>query len=418
MLTRADCLSLDASHQRLAAFAARFAPGAPDTIYLDANSVGPMPVAAAERVMQVLDQGWRVSRRRSWNETDWLDQPRTLGAALAPVLGAAPGDVLVADTTTLNQHKLLHFALSIQAPRNVVVVEHEVFPSNRYAAQAAVALRGARLRDVGDATGLSQALAPGDVAVVALSLVDYRSSVRLDLRGLTALAHTQGALVLWDLSHAAGAVEVALEASGVDFAVGCGYKYLCGGPGAPAWLYVHPRHRESGAWPALAGWMGHADTFSFRPDYEPAAGVLRHLSGTPPVIAHAAMAAAAEIWREVDPQALNARHGSLTDTLIRLVEEQCGPLGISVASPLAHAQRGGHVALRLEHAADDGDVGALAQALVEAGVVVSSRKPDALRLAPHPLVTRHLELWEAVARLRELLQSGRWRDPRYRRAAV
>lgn len=130
------------------------------------------------------------------------------------------------------------------------------------------------------------------------------------------------------------------------------------------------------------------------------------------------MAAAAEIWREVDPQALNARHGSLTDTLIRLVEEQCGPLGISVASPLVHTQRGGHVALRLEHAADDGDVGALAQALVEAGVVVSSRKPDALRLAPHPLVTRHLELWDAVARLRELLQSGRWRDPRYRRAAV
>lgn len=422
MIDRNDCEALDHSTDRtgdsLAGFSARFASGTPGTLYFDANSVGPMPLAAPERVGRALDQGWRVARRRGWNETDWLDQPAALGASLSRVLGAGAGDVLVADSTTINQHKLLHHALGLNSPRNVVVVERDVFPSNRYAAQAAVALRGARLRDIANAGELGQALAAGDVAVVALSLVDYRSSARLDLVGLTRLIHAHGALALWDLSHAAGAVAVSLERAGADFAVGCGYKYLCGGPGAPAWLYIHPRHAKSVVWPALAGWMGHADTFAFDPGYRPAEGVLRHQSGTPAVIANAAMSAAADIWRDVDPHILDARHRSLTDLLIRLVDEQCADLGVTVASPREHAKRGGHVTLRFGEARGDGDAGALAQALVDAGVVVSSRKPDALRLAPHPLTARHVELWDAVARLRALLLSGQWRDPRYRRASV
>lgn len=417
-LTEADCLALDQQPGFLAGQADLFAAGAPDTIYLDANSIGPMPLEARRRVMQVVDHGWRAARRRSWNETDWLTQPLSVGAGLSRILGARPEDLVVADSTTINQHRMLHLGLSLRAPRDVVVVQREVFPSNRHAAQAVTRMRGARLRDLACESDLGAALAAGDVAVVALSLVDYRSSERLDLAGLTALAHAHGALVLWDLSHAAGAVAVDLRAAGVDLAVGCGYKYLCGGPGAPAWLFVHPRHRAAAVWPALAGWMGHADTFAFSPDFTPADGIARHLSGTPPVLALAAFSAAAEIWQGVDPQRMDDRHRSLTDTLIRLIDEQCAPLGLVLASPREHARRGGHVALRFAAATDEGDAGALAQALVDAGVVVSSRKPDSLRLAPHPLVTRHAELWEAVIRLRAILEDERWRDARYRKPSV
>lgn len=422
-ITRADCARLDARPDPLAGFAQRFAPGAPGTVYLDANSIGPMPADAPERVARVLDEGWRVARRRSWNETDWLRQPLDLGASIAHLLGVGATDVAVADSTTLNQHKLLHLALSIQAPRRTLVVEREVFASNRHAAQAVAASRGAQLLDLARIEDLAQVLASHEVAVVALSLVDYRHSTRLDLAAVTALAHAHGALVLWDLSHAAGAVELRMAEAGADLAVGCGYKYLCGGPGAPAWLYVHPRHQDA-AWPSIAGWMGHADTFGFAPDYEPAPGVVRHLVGTPAVLANAAFSAAADLWREVDPRALDSRHRSLTNLLIALVEQECAQLGIEVASPRDQGARGGHVALRFTGSTDQdleedgGDAGALAQALVDAAVVVSSRKPDSLRLAPHPLVTSHLDIWEAVRRLRGLLVDGSWRDPRHRRTSV
>jgi kynureninase len=284
-----------------------------------------------------------------------------------------------------------------------------VFPSNAYVAQAIARARpdaGITVRTIGGVDDLPAALAADDVAVVALSHVDYRSGHRLDLPGVTALAHAHGALVLWDLSHSAGAVAIGLRAAGVDLAVGCGYKYLCGGPGAPSFLYVHPRHRRD-AWPAIAGWMGHADTFAFEADYRPDDGVGRFLVGTPAVIANAAMAAATELWAQVDPVALDARHRSLTDTLIALLDDRCAGLGVELASPRAHAERGGHVAVRFEGAS------ALAQALVDAGVVVSARKPDALRFGVGPLTTRHVDLWDAVERLRGLLTSGAWRDPRF-----
>ena len=413
MLTAAACAALDARPHAHAALAARFAPGAPGVIYLDANSIGPMPADAPERVAALLDQGWRVARRRSWNESDWLQQPRALGAALAPVLGAGADDLLVADSTSINHHKLLRLGLHAAAPRRVLVVQDEVFPSNRYAAEALAHAGLARLRGLCSVAALEAALAPGDVAVVSLSHVDYRSGERLDMATLTALAHRQGALALWDLSHSAGAVAIDLLGCDVDLAVGCGYKYLCGGPGAPSWLYVHPRWQNS-AWPALAGWMGHADTFAFARDYVPAAGVARQQVGTPAVIANAAFAAAAALWREVNAQSLHDRHRSLTETLVQLADEQLAARGVALAGPREHARRGGHVALRFEA----GDAQALGQALVAAGVVVSTRKPDALRLAPHPLTTRHVELWDAVQRLAEILDSGRWREARFQGPSV
>lgn len=406
--SRERCAALDAVPGPLDGFADRFAPGAPGTLYFDANSIGPMPTDAPRRVAQVLDDGWRVARRRAWNETDWLAQPRSLGARLARVLGAEPDDVLVCDTTSVNQYKLLRYALALTG-RRTLVVERDVFPSNGYVAQGLAAARpaaGVVVRAIDSIDALPAALAGGDVAVVALSHVDYRSGTRLDLPALTRLAHAHGALVLWDLSHSAGAVEVALRAADADLAVGCGYKYLCGGPGAPAFLYVHPRHRGD-AWPPIAGWMGHADTFAFEPGYRPAAGVERFLVGTPAVLANAAMGAAADVWSQVDPAALDARHRALTDTLIALLDARCAGFGLEVASPRTHAARGGHVALRFAGAQP------LSQALVDAGVVVSARKPDALRFGVFPLVTRHVDLWDAVDRLHDILADGRWRDPRF-----
>jgi kynureninase len=415
-LTREACAALDAAPHANAPLADRFAPGAEGVIYLDANSVGPMPKAAAQRLAALLDKGWRVARRRSWNESDWLDQPRSLGAALARLLGAGPGDLLVADTTSINHHKLLRLALAASAPRrSVIVVEEDVFPSNRYAAEAIAHAAEATLRPVAEAgeDALRAALVPGDVAVVSLSHVDYRSGERLPMAALTALAHEYGALVLWDLSHSAGALAADLRGANVDLALGCGYKYLSGGPGAPSWLYVHPRWQHA-AWPALAGWMGHADTFAFARGFEPAPGIGRFAVGTPAVIANAAFGAAADIWREVDPAALDARHRSLTETLVRLADEQLAPRGVVLAGPREHKRRGGHVALRFEQ----GNVHALGQALVAEGVVASTRKPDSLRLAPHPLVTRHVELFDAVGHLAAILDEGRWREPRFQGPSV
>lgn len=411
-LDAAACDRLDEAPGPWAAWRSRLAGGEPGTLYLDANSIGPMPVDVPQRLQALLDGGWRKARRRGWTALNWLDQPRALGAALAPLIGAAPDDVRVDDSTSVNQYKLLRHALAAAAPRRVIVLEREVFPSNRYVAEGLAQAGLADLRFVNDAaSGLAEALAPGDVAVVALSHVDYRSSTRLDMAALTAQAHAGGALALWDLSHSAGAVAVHLRDCEADLAVGCGYKYLCGGPGAPAFLYVHPRLQQA-AWPAIAGWMGHADTFAFDAGYRPAPGPDRWLAGTPAVLANTAFEAAAAIWQDVDPAMLDARHRSLTDTLVQLLDEQCGGFGLALASPREHARRGGHVALRFEGAAP------LAQALAEQGVVVSARRPDALRLGVHPLATTHADLWLAVQRLQRVLKDGTWQAPRFAGPAI
>jgi kynureninase len=353
---------------------------------------------------ELLEQGWRIRRRLGWDDPDWLDNPRILGGAVAHLVGAQPDDVLVCDSTSVNLYKLLRHALAIATPRNLIVVENAVFPTNRYVAEGIVQMGRSGLLALDSVAELPQVLAAGQVAVVALSHVDYRSSERLDMAGITQLVHRHGATVLWDLSHSAGAVAVDLRGCDVDYAVASGYKYLCGGPGAPSLLYVHPRW-QSAAWPAICGWMGHADTFAFEPSYLPAAGVARQLAGTPAVIANAAWRGAAEIWRRVERDAMDARHRSLSDTLVRLIDEQCAGLGIELASPRAHERRGGHVAVRLTDV--DADVAALGQALIAAQVIVSTRKPDSLRFGIHPLTTRHADLWTAVQRLRAILLSGR-----------
>lgn len=413
-LDAAACAALDdPASNPLADIAAAFAPGAPDTIHFDGNSIGPMPADVPRRMAALLDDGWRIKRRLGWNDPDWLDNPRTLGGAVAHLVGAQPDDVVVCDSTSVNLYKLLRHALAIATPRNLVVVEAAVFPTNRYVAEGIVQAGRSGLVTLASIDDLPRVLAAEPVAVVALSHVDYRSSERLDMKAITELVHRHGAMVLWDLSHSAGAVGIDLRGCDVDYAVASGYKYLCGGPGAPSLLYVHPRW-QSAAWPAICGWMGHEDAFAFAPSYSPAPGIDRQLAGTPAVIANAAWRAAADIWRRVDRDAMDARHRSLSDTLITLLDQECGALGIEVTSPRDHARRGGHVAVRMT--GPDADVSALGQALVAAGVIVSTRKPDTLRFGIHPLTTRHAELWTAVQRLRVILESGSWLDPSFRGA--
>lgn len=410
-LGEVDCRDLDAQNEpRFGRLRAMFAPGSKDTLYFDAGSIGPMPQAVPQRMQQTLDAHWRVARRRSWNEADWLEQPRELGASLAPLLGAAGGELVVCDSTSVNLYKLLRYALSLVPDRQVLVVERDPFPTDRYVAEGIAHAGLAQLRFVSSAGELEAALAPGDVAAIALSHVDYRSSERLDMKAICSLARRNEVLTVWDLSHSAGAVRIDLQGCGADLAVSCGYKYLSGGPGAPAVVYVSRRWHDS-AWPALCGWMGHAATFAFQPEYAPARGPARLLVGSPPVLANVAFSAAADIWRQGEPEELDAHHRSLSDTLIALLEQECAGFGLEIQSPREHARRGGHVAVRFDAAS------ALAQALVDRDVIVSSRA-DTLRFGIHPIVTQHLEVWQAVQRLRALLSDGAWREPRYQRQAV
>lgn len=438
MITLQDCRALDA-RDALAPLRQRFEPSSTGAIHLDGNSVGPMPRDVPERLQRLLCEGWRDARRRGWSRFDWLDKPRLLGRDLAPLIGAGPDDVVFADSTSINVFKLLAHAWRQRPERPVVVVERGNFPSDLYAAQGLAHLvngvtgmngapGGVELRWIDAPEDLAAAL-DTRVGVVLLSHVDYRSSRRWNMAATNALAHAAGARVLWDLSHAAGAIHIALRDDDADYAVGCGYKYLCGGPGAPAWLYVHPKWRDERmaraegpatdsapsdvtGWPAVPGWMGHADTFGFDPLYTPHPGVQRHLSGTPPVIALEAMSGAAAVWREVDAQALGAKHRSLSELAVALVAQRGAPFGMTLGSPAAYDERGGHISFSHEGA------GRIVEALVERGVVTSFRHPNAIRFGLSPLALSHEDLWWAVDRLHDVLASGLWREERFAKSAV
>ncbi len=408
MMTLEECRAADAADP-LGAMPARFAPGEPDAIYLDANSIGAMPRDVPARVAALLQHGWVEQRRRSWGTLDWLDQPRTLGAGLAPIIGADPQDVVVCDTTTVNLFKLLTYARRLAPERRVIVAERHVFPTDLYVAEGLARQSGGtvELRLI-DAPDELHAALGDDVAVVYLSHVDYRSSRRWDMAAVNAAAHAHGALCLWDLSHSAGAVAIDLRGTDADFAVGCGYKYLSGGPGAPALLYVHPRHHDA-AWPTICGWSGHADAFAFSPDFTPAPGPQRHLAASPAVLANTAFAAAVDIWCDVSPTALDAKHRALSATAIALLDA-CPD--ITVTSPRRYEEQGGHVGFAHPAAAR------LSQALVAQRVICSYRKPDTIRFGLGPLALRHEDLWHAVARLRQILATAQWQDARFHTAAI
>ena len=414
MITLEDCLALDAADQT-ASLSGQFEPPPPGQIFLDGNSIGAMPRSVPQRMAQALHGEWSGLRRQAWHQADWLDAPQRIGAALAGLLGAPAQDVIAVDNTSLNLHKLLAYGLQLAAAegaRNVIVYEADGFPTDAHVVQGIVRHGQGRwlARPITHSDDLPAAL-QADVAMVLLAHVDYRASARWDLPATTAAVHAAGARVLWDLSHSAGVLPIGLAESGADFAVACGYKYLSGGPGAAALAYI--RHDLQGRdWPALPGWLGHADRMNFRAQYEPAPGPLSLVGGTMPVLQNVAMECAARIWAGVEPAPLFAKHRSLSETLVNLMAEQCGALGVRLLSPASYAQRGGHLAFSCPGG------GPTCEALLAAGVVTSFRQPDVIRFGLAPATVSHADLWHAVTRLRSILLNETWRESRFQEVSV
>ncbi len=408
-MTRQDALALDAADP-LAPLRDQFHLP-PGVIYLDGNSLGVLPRSTAARVQQVVTEEWGEGLIRSWNSAGWITLPQRVGDKIAQLVGVAPSELVVADSTSVNLFKVLSAALSISqadAPgRRVIVSERSNFPTDLYIAQALAAERGFELRLV-EPDELPGTLG-ADTAVLMLTHVNYRTGRMHDMAALSRAAHGAGALVIWDLAHSAGAVPLELAQDGADFAIGCGYKYLNGGPGAPAFVWVHPRHAER-FWQPLAGWMGHAAPFEFAPGYRPAAGISRYLCGTPPMLSLAALECGVDTVLAAQAlgglPALRAKSLALTKLFAAQVQAHCPAL--SLVSPADDAQRGSQVCFG--HA----EIGyPVMQALIARGVIGDFRAPDVLRFGFTPLYLRFVDAFDAAEHLRQVLDSGEWRRPEF-----
>ena len=420
-MTRDDCLARDAADP-LAPLRDQFVLPA-GIVYLDGNSLGALPKTAAARVAQVLSQEWGQQLIQSWNTAGWIELPQRIGDKIGRLVGARAGDLVVADSTSVNLFKVLSAALNIAtagvpaAPqRGVIVSERGNFPTDLYIAESLARERGFELRLVDAPEAIEPALAGGRVAVLMLTQVDYRSGRLHDMAEMTQLAHAHGALAVWDLAHSAGALPVDLQGADADFAVGCGYKYLNGGPGAPAFVWVHPRHAERFVQP-LAGWMGHAAPFEFTPAYRPAPGIARYLCGTPALLSMAALECGVDTVLAAEAfgglAALRAKSLALTDLFIERIEQRCADGGVSVVTPRAPALRGSQVSLSRVEGAH-----AIVQALIARGVIGDFRAPDVLRFGFTPLYLRFVDVWDAAEHLHAVLAGNEWRDERFQRKAA
>ena len=397
-------------------------------LYLDGNSLGALPKATPARVAEVVQQQWGEGLIQSWNQAGWVDLPQRVGNKIAPLLGAHAGEVAVTDSTSVNLFKALSHALQAaqrQRPQaKVVLSERTNFPTDLYMAQALCHQYGLTLQLV-DAHELLTALTP-DVAVLLLTHVNYRTGAMHDMSAITAAAHAVGALAVWDLAHSAGAVPLDLHGAQADFAVGCGYKYLNGGPGAPAFVWVHPKHFEAAQASGerfiqpLAGWWGHEAPFVFDPHYRPALGIASYQCGTQPIISLAALECGVDTVLAAEAYggmaALRAKSLALCDLMMELVAERCSGHGLSLVTPQDRAQRGSQVSF----ARDEGGY-AIMQALIARGVVGDFRKgdggqhPDILRFGFTPLYVGFEDVWHAVEHLREVLETGEWQRPEFNR---
>lgn len=416
MLTRQDCEARDRADP-LAPLREQFV--LPEgVIYLDGNSLGVLPRATPARIREVVECEWGQDLIRSWNTAGWIHLPHRVGAKIARLVGAEAGELTAADSTSVNLYKVLVAASRLaqaDAPeRRVILSERSNFPTDLYIAQSvAQELRWAL--ELVEADEIEARLGP-DVAVLMLTHVNYRTGRMHDMAVLTRRAHETGALAIWDLAHSAGAVPVDLKGCDADFAIGCGYKYLNGGPGAPAFVWVHPRHADR-FWQPLAGWMGHASPFEFTPDYKPAAGIARYLCGTPPILSMAALECGVDTVLAAEPlggmAALREKSLALTQLFMDLVEERCAGHGLALVSPREDALRGSQVCLTREEGGY-----AIVQALIARGVIGDfragdARMPDILRFGFTPLYCRHVDVWDAVEHLRAVLESGEWRRPEF-----
>jgi kynureninase len=373
-------------------------------IYLDGNSLGALPRETAARLAETVWQDWGEGLVRSWNTAGWIDAPQRVGRKIARLVGAKPHEVTVADSTSVNLFKLLAAALQDKKGRRVILTEPGNFPTDLYMAQGLAAL----MPDVEVRTAPRQAIAAGtdaalfqDVAVVMLTHVHYKTGERYDMAAVTRAVQAHGALMLWDLSHSAGAVAVDLNSANADLAVGCGYKYLNGGPGAPAFLFVAERHQDRLSSP-LSGWMGHAAAFDFDDTYRPAPGINRFLCGTPPILSLTALEVGVDLMLQADPAALFAKSERLCALFIQLVEETCAGYGLTLITPRDAGARGSHVSL------SHPDGYPIMQALIASGVIGDFRAPDILRFGFTPLYVSCEDVWSATEVLREVLHSRRW----------
>ncbi len=408
--TRAACAALDAADP-LAAWRQRFALPA-GVIYLDGNSLGPLPAATAAIVQDVVRRQWGRDLITSWNKHGWIDLPQRLGAKIARLIGAGPQEVIVANSTSVNLFKLIAAALDLRPGRRLVLSERSNFPTDLYVAQGLSGWLGDRVELRLVASAELEAALDERTALLLLTHVDYRSGRLHDMARLTGAAHAAGALTLWDLAHSAGALPVDLNAAGADLAVGCGYKYLNGGPGAPAFLFVAERWQDAARQP-ITGWLGHAEPFAFDGVYRPAPGVARFLAGTPPVLSLKALEAGVDLALEVDLGALRQKSVALGETFIGLVEARCAGCGLELASPRAAAERGSQASFRHP------DGYPIMQALIARGVIGDFRAPDLLRFGLAPLYVSFVDLWDAVEALRQVMAERAWDLPAYQqRAAV
>jgi kynureninase len=409
MLTLQDCRALDAQDPLRPLRDLFTLPEG--VVYLDGNSLGPLPRAAPDRIAHAVREEWGQGLVRSWNTAGWFGLPQRLGDKIAPLIGARPGEVVATDSTSINLFKVLGAALSVAAAdapgRRTVISERGNFPTDLYIAEGLCRERGLRLQLL-EAPQIPAAL-PGDTAVLLLTHVNYRTGAMHDMAAVTRAAHAAGALVVWDLAHSAGAVELDLHAADADFAVGCGYKYLNGGPGAPAFVWVHPRHADR-FWQPLCGWWSHAAPFAFDTGYAPAPGIGRYLCGTPPVLSMVALECGLDTLLAAAPHggmaALRRKSLALSDLFIALVEERCAGHGLGLATPRDYAQRGSQVCLTRSEGAY-----AIVQALIARGVIGDFRAgaPDILRFGFTPLYLRFEDVWQAVEQLRAVLAGAEWR---------
>ena len=377
----------------------------PQKIYLDGNSLGPPPLAAGERVADAIGRQWAGDLVAGWNRHAWITAPRRVGDKIGRLIGAEPGETIVADSVSVNLFKLLSAAVTLRPERRKILVEAGDFPTDLYIAQGVA----------GQTPGVQVVTAPWDriaqavddeTCVVLASHVNYRTARKLGMPRLTAAVHARGALMLWDLSHSVGAVPIDLDGCDVDLAVGCGYKYLNGGPGAPAFLFVR-RDLQSDLKSPLSGWMGHADPFAFTSDYLPMDGVERFLCGTPPILSLVALEVGVDLMLEADMARVAEKSAALSDLLIARVEALDRDYGLKLACPASASERGGHVAFRHPNAFE------ICQALIAAGVTGDFRAPDLLRFGIAPLFNGYVDIHRTAEALEAVMAEDEWRRPEH-----